>query len=187
MACSAVILGLSRPSVRIQHPPPGLYGPLMVPPTVSTVLPEPPAIRRTLPYLPALMASTVSLREKESVTGSHMFDCPEQYHMSPKTTPVSVSVALPEHPLHVAVMVYSVGLPPFVAGVGCSNAFHVFRGLFHGFQPANVTCPMYGTVQRGYIIWHLDYNFLFFIIMCSNLLYEYTQCYVTHTCTAYST
>ena len=82
------------------------------------------------------MASAVSFLEKESSTGSHMLDWPEQYHMSPKTTPVSVSVALPEQPVHVAVIVYSVGVPPLVAGVGLRRAFHVVSGVFHGFQPA---------------------------------------------------
>ena len=99
----------------------------------------PPNIPRTLVYLPALMASAVAFREKEWSTGSHMLDCPEQNHMSPKTTPVmvcSVTFAGPAHPrVHLAVMLNPWGAPLEVAAVGRSSAFHELIGLFHGFQP----------------------------------------------------
>lgn len=57
-------------------------------------------------------------------TGSHMFDWPEQYHMSPNATLLMLTV------WRDAVVALIVKDPP--GGVGLSNAFQVGNGVFHG-------------------------------------------------------
>ena len=57
-----------------------------------------------LVYFPAWMAATVSFLDRLWSTGSHMFDCPEQYHMSPNVTCASVALLTLVQPVHFAVM-----------------------------------------------------------------------------------